>query len=619
MNPPARNGLPGLADAMALLQQGDAIRADAAFAALLKRHPRHFDVVHLSGVAAVMAGRTEEGATRIRRAIGINPKNAAAHGNLGSALIRLGRQADALNSLDRAVALDPTYADGHANRGTVLLNLRRLDEAIAALDRAIALRPDNAEAHNDRGCALMDQQKPDEALASHEKALSLRPKAPSYLINMGLVLCALQRAAEALNVFDNALQVSPGNASAIMGRTQALLALGRPQEGLACIDALIAVQPQLAQAYLWRANALVLLGQPEAALQASETARSLAPQNAAMHNNYGYVLGHLNRLEEALDAYDEALRLQPKDVDTLWNRALALLVLGRFEEGWLAYEHRNLRRKTLAARKYPKPLWWGREPIKGQKLYIYWEQGLGDTIQFARYALLAAAQGAEVVLSVQDPLRRLFNCFAPYVSIIGQNEEPPEFDLHCPLMTMPLACGTGLETIPAWPRGYLEVSPEEVTPWAESLPRARRRIGLVWSGNQSHANDANRSVSFAKLAPLLQADAGWISLQKEIREADRPAFEAAGIADFSDRIKDFADTAALISTLDLVITVDTSVAHLAGALGKPVWVMVTFSPDFRWLLNREDSPWYPSMRLFRQESPGDWDGVIARVKAALGG
>ena len=606
-----------IAEAIALLQQGQFAEAEAALLAILKRDPRNFDALHYAGVAAVQAGRLEEGATLIRRALAINPRHAAAQGNLGSALIRLGQYEEALTSLDRAVAIDPKAANAHHNRGFALLKLKRLDQAVAALDRAIALKPDNAEAHSDRAHALTDQRKLDDALAGFEKALGIRPDWPSYLVNKALILCYLQRPSEALAAADAAVGISPEDASALTVRAQALLALGRPAEGLATIDKVLKIHPSSVEGHLWRSAALILLGQPETALKVAETARTLAPQDAATHRGYGYALGHLNRLEEALVCYDHALKLQPDDKEVSWSRALVLLALGRFEEGWLCYEYRNLRHKTLVARKYPKPLWWGKQPLKDQRLYIYWEQGLGDTIQFARYALLAVAAGAQVTLSIQDPLLRLFKDFDPSVTIIGQNDEAAEFDLHCPLMTLPLAFGTRLETIPAWEDGYLTAPPDDVARWDQRLPAGRRRIGLVWSGSQTHANDANRSLALVKLSPLFQTDDVWVSLQKEVREADRAALEASGILDVSAELGDFADTAALISSLDLVISVDTSVAHLAGALGKPTWVMVPFAPDFRWLLDREDTPWYPKMRLFRQRRAGDWDGVIAYIGEAL--
>ena len=585
--------------------------------AILKRESRNFDALHLAGVAAAQLGRHEEGANRIRRALAINPRSAVAHGNLASALIRLGRHEDALLSLDRALVLEPKAANAHHNRGFALMKLQRLDEAIAAFDHAIALKPDFAEAHNDRGCALSDQKKPELALAAYEKALSLRPNSAAYLVNVALGLCGLQRHAQAMPLLDRALLIKPGDAGALIGRAQVLVALGRPAEGLAVAESALAANPGLMLGHLWRANALVQLGQPEAALIAADIARSIAPEDASTHNGYGFVLGHLNRLEDALVSYDRALKLKPDDTETLWNRALALLALGRFEEGWLAYEYRNLRHKTLAARKYPQPLWWGKQALKDQRLYVYWEQGLGDTIQFARYVLLAAAAGARVIFSVQEPLRRLFKDFDPAVTIIGQNDEPAEFDLHCPLLTLPLAFGTRLETIPAFPGGYLRAPAEDVARWAARLPSGRRRMGLVWSGSAAHGNDCNRSMALARLSALVQPEDSWISLQKEVRESDRSTLRNSGLIDLSAELGDFADTAALISTLDLVIAVDTSVAHLAAALGKPVWLMVPFAPDFRWLLGREDSPWYPGMRLFRQDRAGGWDGVVARIGAAL--
>jgi hypothetical protein len=234
-----------------------------------------------------------------------------------------------------------------------------------------------------------------------------------------------------------------------------------------------------------------------------------------------------------------------------------------------------------------------------------------------RYALLAAAAGAEVVLAVQDPLLRLFGDWFHGIRVIGHNQAPDNFHLHCPLLSMPLAFGTRLETILSLPDGYLKASPTDIAVWQQKLPQKRRRIGVVWGGNPDHPNDHNRSLPLARLQGLWRPDDAWISLQKDVREADRPLLEAFDILDPSAELKDFADTAALISALDLVISVDTSVAHLAGALGKPCWVMLPFTPDFRWLLDREDSPWYPKMRLFRQQRPGDWEGVLEKLGAAL--
>ncbi len=619
MAPPDSPREAQLAAAIALHQQGALDAAEAAYAALLKRQPRHFDALHLSGVIALQTGRLEAGITRIRRAIAINPRAAAAHSNLGSGLMRLQRFADALASFDRALALDPHYAEAQNNRGYALAKLKRFQEAVGAYDRALALRPDYAEAHSNRGHALADQQRLEEALSAHEKALSLRPQSTEFHTSVALALGALDRHVEALPHYDQALILKPDHAAALIGRAEALLVLGRATEALAMTDAVIAANQYSVHGHMWRTRALILLGQPAAGLQAAERARQIAPADPEVHINHGFALAACNQMQPALDSYDQTLKLQPDHTEAQWNRALALLVLGRFQEGWLAYECRNLRHKTLAARKYPEPLWWGQQSLKGQRLYLYWEQGLGDTIHFARYALLAGAAGAQVFLSVQDPLRRVLQGLDPGITILGQNEAPPGFDLHAPLMSLPLAFGTRLETIPAFPQGYLAAKAEDVAQWEPQLPKGRRRIGLVWSGNATHRNDANRSIALARLTRLIGPEDAWISLQKEMRAADHAALQSSGMFHPGRQLGDFANTAGLIAGLDLVITVDTSVAHLAAAMGKPVWLLVPFAPDFRWLLEREDSPWYPSMRLFRQARPGDWDGVINRVAAALAG
>lgn len=617
MKPPPRPVKQQLADAMTLLQQGRIADAEAALRAILQRDSRNFDAMHLAGVAAVELGRLEEGITRIRRAIAMNPRSSAAHNNLGTALMRLEEFQEALGSFDRAIMANRENPQAHHGRGSALDKLGRLDEAIAAYGRAIALAPNYAEAYCDRGSALAERNDWEAALADQKKAHALNPGAAECLANLALVLCHFKRFQEALAHSEQALLQNPNHVTARTANIMALIGVGRLLDAEAQVDSLINFQPRLPDGYIWRARVLHLLGQPHAALTAAETALQVAPENITALNCLALALGNLNRPEEALAVFDQALKLKPKDSETLWNRALALLVLGRFEEGWRDYEHGKLRHAARLARPIAKPAWLGETPIGDKRVFLYWEQGFGDTIQFARYALLAAADGANVVLSVQEPLRRLFQNFSPAITVIGPNDTPDAFDLHSPLLSLPLAFQTRLETIPAWQDGYLQSQAAEVTLWSRRLPAGRRRIGLVWGGNPLHGNDANRSLPLEKFSPLVRADDAWLSLQKDIREADGSVLGSIGITDIKDEIGDFADTAALISALDLVISVDTSVAHLAGALGKPIWLLLPFAPDFRWFLDRQDSPWYPTMRLFRQHRPGDWDSVIASIGAAL--
>jgi hypothetical protein len=298
------------------------------------------------------------------------------------------------------------------------------------------------------------------------------------------------------------------------------------------------------------------------------------------------------------------------------NQSLCLLQTGRFEQGWRQHEWRK--RLDNAFRSYPQPVWLGEENIAGKTLFIYSEQGLGDTIQFCRYVKLMEARGAIVIMSVQQPVRRLLKQISPTIQIIDPNEMPTDFDYHCPLLSLPRAFVTTFETIPAEPR-YLKADDELRAAWSARLPpKTNLRIGTVWSGSTGHKNDHNRSMKLETLLPIFSLDADWICLQKEVRDKDLALLrQDSRIAHFGDELKDFSDTAALVDLVDLVITVDTSVAHLAGAMGKPVWILLPFNPDWRWLLERNDSPWYPTARLFRQPQIGNWVEVVNQVKNEL--
>jgi predicted O-linked N-acetylglucosamine transferase (SPINDLY family) len=335
------------------------------------------------------------------------------------------------------------------------------------------------------------------------------------------------------------------------------------------------------------------------------------------HGNRGVVLQDLARHDEALVSYDKAVALRPDDADENWNQGLCLLLFGQFERGWRQYEWRKRRDRPIAKRSYSEQTWLGRQDIAGKTLFLYWEQGFGDTIQFCRYAKLARARGAEIILSVQNPLHRLISQAMPDVNVIAGDLQPARFDYHCPLMSLPLAFGTTLETVPTAPR-YLWADDELRARWEARLPpKIKPRVGIVWSGSSVH-DIHNRSMDLAALLPLLSEDIQWIGLQKEIAANDAELLRRESrVACFGDELRDFSDTAALIDLTDLVITIDTSVAHLAGAMGKPVWLMLPYNADWRWLLHRIDSPWYPSARLFRQRAIGNWDDVVMRVKTEL--
>ena len=343
------------------------------------------------------------------------------------------------------------------------------------------------------------------------------------------------------------------------------------------------------------------------------------PDDVEVHYNRGHTLTSLKRIDEALASYGRAISLRPDYAEAHWNEALLRLLAGDFSGGWAKYEWRWKKHLSLLSkRNLLKPLWLGDDTIRDKTILLHSEQGLGDAIQFCRYVPLVAARAAGVVFEVERPLWKLMNDFAGEVQVICRGDALPDFDFHCPLLSLPFAFGTRLETIPSgFP--YLQAPSQTSTSWDNRLgPKDRPRIGLAWSGSAINTRDRERSIFLRELLPLLEAKATFVSLQKDVRSADAPLLkERSDIVHFADELRDFSDTAALISELDLVISVDTSVAHLAGAIGKPVWTMVTYIPDWRWMLDRDDSPWYPTMRLFRQPRTDDWQSVVVRVYEAL--
>ncbi|MDB5476377.1 MAG: repeat-containing protein [Phenylobacterium sp.] len=631
-------------------QRGDYAGAERLYREVLARQPDHFDACHLLGVALLQTGRLEDGRALIARAIALKPTVGAAHSNLAMALMGLGRNAEALASLDQAIALQPQVAESHNNRGIALANLGRQSDALTSYDAALARNPAYPEAHNNRGTALLALGQPAEALAAFEAAVTARPDYPEAHGNRGLALNQLRRLPEAVAAFDRALGLKPDFAEAQQGRGVALAMLERPAEALASLDAAIGLQPT-ALAYSYRGNVLCALKRLDEALASHDRAVELDAQNHEAHHNRGFTLQAMSRPAEAvasyqaalnlhpdnpdilnnlgnslqdlgdaggaLAAYDRAIALKPDHADAPMNKALVLLRLGRLEEGWPLYEWRKAKWPGVSRADLPQPTWTGVESLASKTLLLRREQGLGDTLQFCRYALACRDRGAQVILSVQPPLVRLLRQLEPQVRVISEGAAPGAFDLHAALMSLPLAFGTTLETIPAGPQ--LVAEPALTALWAKRLgPKTRPRIGLAWSGSAAHVNDRNRSLSLQQLLPLLSDDVAWISLQKELRDADAAALESQPrIRSFAGHLTDFAETAALIEQLDLVITVDTSVAHLAAAMGKPTWILLPLNPDFRWLAGRDDSPWYPSVRLFRQPRFGDWAAVIGDVASEL--
>jgi len=502
----------------------------------------------------------------------------------------------------------------------VLNALGRHQEAIEALDLLLSVKRRSVEAHNNRGAILEKLGRDEEALESFDRALEIKPNHIDALYNQACVLRKLGRLAGAVKVFDRVLLLKPDHYKAYNNRGTALEALGRREEAIASYDRALALVPNFVEALNNRGNALLKERRHSEALACYERALEVDPFHAEVLNNRGNALAEIGRHEEALASCRRAYGINPKYVNAQWHGALLKLRLGDYAGGLPQYEWRWQREENAKHRhNFAQPLWLGDAPVAGKTILLHHEQGMGDTIQMARYAPLLVQQGARVILGVQPPLKALFMGMGEGIETIGSGEPIPDFDLHCPLMSLPLAFRTEVATIPA-DIPYLTVPTEHVAQWRERLPAAQGlRVGLVWSGNITHRDDHNRSIALACLAPLFDTpNVQVISLQKELREADAELLDnEPRLVDLGRTFGGFDDTAAAVAAMDLVISVDTSVAHLAGALGKPVWVLLPLCPDWRWLTEREDSPWYPTARLFRQPAIGDWESVVAKLREVL--
>jgi tetratricopeptide (TPR) repeat protein len=627
-----------LAEATALHQHGNVAGAEAVYRGLLQRHPGSADARFRLGALLAGLGQLYEAVEMFSAALLIAPGFAPLWSEQAAAQLRLGWFAASVESYDRLIALRPDDVEAFNNRGAALLRLERPADALASFDAALAVRPDLVEAMCNRGNALLALGRVTEALASYDQTLALNPALAQAATSRADALERLDRPADALASYDRALATAPGLVQAHYNRGNLLQTLERHDEAIASFDAVLALLPTHAGAACNRATSLRALGRLDDALAGYAQAMFLDPTMAAALINHASMLAMLGRHQEALEDFTRASAMFPDNADVHWNEALCRLTMGDFKGGWREHEWRwQTNALRPGQRHFPQKLWLGETSLAGRTILLWGEQGFGDMLQFCRFAPLVAALCApgdsagdaatavNVVLEMPSALARLIRTMPGPQRIVAQNEPLPEFDVHCPLLSLPLALGTTLETIPA-AIPYLAADPDQALAWRIRLAAVPGlRVGLVWAGNPRTAQralaaiDRRRSLPLSRMAPLgAVPGVTFVSLQKGHRadEAKTPP-RGMELYDWTDELWDFADTAALIAGLDLVIGVDTSVVHLAGALGKPVWVLNRYDACWRWLYGRTDSPWYPTMRLFRQARFGDWDGVIAEVQAAL--
>ncbi|MBV8308176.1 MAG: glycosyltransferase family protein [Gammaproteobacteria bacterium] len=587
--------------------------------------------------AAVLSDlrRGAEATAVCERAAVLHPLDAEVHALRGAAARASGELAASLECYDVAAALSPQNPRITNARAEVLLALKRYPDALRASDAAVALTPDLAAAHFNRGCALLGLERVQEACTSFARACTIEPAWAEAHLNHAVAAARLEHWSVALESYDRAIELKPAglpqHADALSNRGAILNELGRHAEALASAEQALALDPSHADAYACRADALRNLGRYEEALRCCDQALALCPDHEIARANRGTLLTALGRLEEALEIFAGAVEKHPGDAEAHLTLAHASLLRGDFARGWLEHEWRWRSKQLSDQQRHDlrQPLWLGEESLRGKTILLHAEQGLGDILQFCRYATLAAESGARVILQAPSTLTRLLRTVEGVERVIAMGEELPETDLHCPLMSLPLAFGTTPTTVPGRVP-YFQATATDRDYWAQKLADGRRpRIGLVWSGGfrpgrpRFWSINERRNVPLPKLAVLRDVDADFFSLQKgepaesELAELNRRGWDGPRLRDYTSELRDFADTAALIEQLDLVISVDTSTAHLAGGLGKPVWLLNRHDTCWRWLLDRGDSPWYPTLKLYRQTRPGDWDGTIRRLHADL--
>jgi len=484
----------------------------------------------------------------------------------------------------------------------------------------LAREPDNAEALHLAGAAAANQGSPDQAVELLTRAARLDPHNPIIHFNLAATLAALGRTEAALGAIEAAAALGVALPQAHRLRGDLLKSSGRLDAALESYRRAADLAPHDAGSRIERGNLLAMQDRMAEALRAFEEALEIAPGSSEAHKQRGTALSVLQRHPEALASLERAVELAPGSADARFTRAALLLASGDYERGFREHEWRwqsGLTSSHRERRTFAQPLWLGREDLAGRRILLYSEQGLGDTLQFCRYASLVANRGATVVLQVQRPLVELLRQLPGVSAVIEEADTPPPFDCHCPLMSLPLALGTRLESVPA-PSRYLRADPARVAAWGQRLGERRApRVGLMWNGNPDSPLERYRSFPLAAWLPHLPAGLEYVSLQRFVRAEERDLLRASIVQDLSAEQSDFGDAAALCECMDVVISVCTSIAHLSGARGRPTWVLLSQVADWRWLLDRADSPWYPTARLYRQRVRGEWSEVLERVAADL--
>ena len=526
---------------------------------------------------------------------------------LGACLMQRGEYAAAEAALAACVQVQPNQPAVLMNHGIALHALRRFEEALACYSQAATLKSDDGYLAWYRARALAALHRDREALDEYGRAAAVLGQQSQLLT-------------EQLRVANRMLENSPRDRHALAARAVTLANQRHWRKAYEDFGAWIAHFPDDLDAMTGMAGVCLRLDRPGEALAACDAVLQHRPREVGVLGNKAAALAQLGNYVAALRELDAALALDPNDAGLRWNRALYHLVQGRFADAWPDFEWRWKRSSYLQwLRSLPEQLWDGTADLAGKTILLHSEQGFGDAIQFARYAPLLAAQGARVIVGAHAPLRPVLATIDSVSAVIVNGDEMPAVDFHCPLMSLPALLGTNLETIPS-DVPYVRSDATLAAQWAQRLgPAKRMRVGLAWAGSPTHEEDARRSIPLSLLEPLLAVPGEFHCLTRDIRDGDSERMQRWGVGFHGHELPSFSETAALIQSMDLVISVDTSIAHLAGALAKPLWLLISDPPEWRWMIGRSDSPWYPTARLFRQRDRGNWAEVIARVRLELTG
>ena len=647
-------------------QAGDYDAAKSCFAQVIDRQPNHVQALHMLGIVYAISKDFLAATECFDRAISLDATHAQCWFNRANAFYEQGLMSQALADLESALTLEPQNTLGLLTQGNVYFALHQHDKALLCFDKALAIEPKMAKAHNNRGLVLHAMGQSTEAFKSYALAIAQHPKYADAFNNLGILLMALGHVEKAIQCFESAIELQPNNAQSFNNLGNAFNEQQQYAQALESFDNAIALNPNYAEAYSNRASALEGLMRLDEAIVSCELALKKNDGLELTHNklavflkeqgrltqaldhlnralllnphyldaeiNRGNVLSLLRRFDESKESFDRVLSKEPHNELARWNKSLLCLQLGDYAAGWPLYESGWDISMRGITRDFERPLWLGHEPIAGKTVLLHAEQGLGDTLQFCRYARLVKNAGAYVLMELPKALIPLLQTLDGVDMCIEAGKPLPQFDYHCPLMSLPLAFHTRLHTIPS-PVAYLKADANKVGHWAKKLGDSKRlKVGVVWNGgyrpylpNVWWVNQ-RRNIALELFASSLnRVDADFYSLQKgepaesDIRGLERHHWPQGNFFNWVDELHDFSDTAALIENLDVVVSVDTSTAHLAAALGKPTWILSRHDNCWRWLVERDDSPWYRSVKLYRQGADRNWLPTLTRVANDLQG